>query len=463
MNERLFDEFQEVSAKAWKQKIQYDLRGADYNEKLVWESPEGIKVKPFYHLDDHKFDYQKTLRKTANWQIAQEIFVADGSRANDKAFKALRRGAETLYFIIPSEKIEINKLLTGIDLDTVCLYFKFQFLSVSYIEKMMDFLKDNKSSIYLNIDIIGHLARMGNWFSNKVNDEKALGEILNLSKIRKNINVIGVDVSLYQNAGANIVQQVAYAIAHINEYLNGYGADLIQGPVFSVSVGNNYFFEIAKIRALRKIWAALASEYGLNSPCHIIATPSKRNKTIYSYNTNMLRTTTECMSAILGGADSICNLPYDSIYHKNNEFGERIARNQLLLLKNESRFDAGENPAAGSYYIGALTEQITEKSLELFKHLERNGGFLKQLKNHTIQRKIKESALKEGKQLDSGEEILVGTNAYTNSLDKMKDTLEIYPFISKKGRKTLIAPIVEKRLAEEIERKRLRTEGWSEK
>ncbi len=135
----------------------------------------------------------------------------------------------------------------------------------------------------------------------------------------------------------------------------------------------------------------LASEYDVNTNCRILATPSKRNKTIYDYNVNMLRTTTECMSAILGGANTICNLPYDSLYHKSNEFGDRIARNQLLVLKNESYFDKVNNPADGAYYIESLTEQLAEKALDLFKDIEANGGFLNQLKEGTIQRKIKES------------------------------------------------------------------------
>src|SRR5690606_16596197 len=149
------------------------------------------------------------------------------------------------------------------------------------------------------------------------------------------------------------------------------------------------------LRALRTLWATLADAYGFNTDCFIFVNPTKRNKTLYDYNTNMLRTTTECMSAILGGANMICNLPYDAIYHKDNEFGERIARNQLLVLKYESYFDKVNNPADGTYYIESLTQQLAEKALELFKDIEANGGFLNQLKEGIIQRKIKESAERE--------------------------------------------------------------------
>lgn len=458
MKEKLFGEFQEVSVKAWKQKIQYDLKGADYNDKLVWESPEGIKVKPFYHLDDlHSIDQNIPCRPTS-WKIAQEIFIAHATKSNKKALNALQRGAESLIFTIPSEHTDFEKLLANIDLDVVNLHFNFQFLSTPYIKKLLKFLEGYTSNSYLHLDTLGHLARTGNWYSQE--DKDTLSEILNSAKDQENRNVLSVDLALYQNAGANIVQQLAYALAHVNEYLNVYGPSVVQCPVFKISVGGNYFFEIAKIRALRKLWTILATEYDISSDCHIIATPSKRNKTLYAYNINMLRTTSECMAAILGGADTVCNLPYDAIYHKDNEFGERIARNQLVLLKNESYFDKIDNPAEGSYYIEALTEEIAKKTLQLFKNIEGQGGFVKQLQSHTIQKKIRESAQKEQQHFDTAKEILVGTNAYESSEDWMKDNLEIYPFVKRNARKTLVEPIIESRLSENIERKRLKDEGW---
>ncbi|WP_396161418.1 methylmalonyl-CoA mutase family protein, partial [Flavobacterium sp.] len=195
-----------------------------------------------------------------------------------------------------------------------------------------------------------------------------------------------------------------------------------------------------------------------NFDCHIIATPTKRNKTLYDYNVNMLRTTTECMSAILGGADAVANLAYDAIYHKDNEFGDRISRNQLLVLKHESYFDKVNNPADGAYYIETLTEQLAEKALELFKDIEKNGGLISQLIDGTIQRKINESALKEQELFDSGKEVLLGTNKYPNKNDQMKNDLELYPFVKQNARKTLITPIIEKRLAEKLEQERLASE-----
>jgi methylmalonyl-CoA mutase len=269
--------------------------------------------------------------------------------------------------------------------------------------------------------------------------------------------LLTISSGIYQNAGANIVQQLAYTLAQANEYFNRIPA--INQPItIEVAVGTNYFFEIAKLRALRLLFNTLASEYNHNFDCHIIATPTKRNKTLYDYNVNMLRTTTECMSAILGGADAVANLAYDAIYHKDNEFGDRISRNQLLVLKHESYFDKVNNPADGAYYIETLTEQLAEKALELFKDIEKNGGLISQLIDGTIQRKINESAQKEQELFDSGKEVLLGTNKYPNKNDQMKNDLELYPFVKQNARKTLITPIIEKRLAEKLEQERLASE-----
>ncbi len=456
MTKRLFDDFNPVSAKQWKQKIQVDLKGADYNDTLIWNSNEGVSVKPFYHSDEFSELPETSNTKATQWKICQSIFVADVKKSNLKAVNAIKRGAESIKFIIPNDVVSIEDLLKNINPTSTPLYFDLLFLNNEYVKQLCAI--SAKTGIHIQTDIIGNLARNGNWFSNLKDDHKHFESIV------KSTNTFSVDASLYQNSGANMVQQLAYSLAHVNEYLNHLD-NIIESKKkqslqvnFQVSVNTNYFFEIAKLRALRILWNTLASEYNINPDCHIVASPSTRNKTLYDYNTNMLRTTTECMSAILGGANTICNLPYDAIYHKDNEFGERIARNQLLVLKHESYFDKVNNPADGAYYIESLTNQLAEKSLELFKDIEASGGFLKQLKEGTIQRKIKESATKEQEQFDAGEEILLGSNKHPNSNDKMKHELELYPFVKINSRKTLIEPIIEKRLAEALEQNRLKTE-----
>ena len=443
-----------VSSKEWKQKIQFELKGEDYNETLIWNSPEDIQVKPFYHNDESVSDFNIETKAT-DFKICQNIFVYDLDKSIFRANDTIARGAESIRFTIEDEKIDVQKLLNSFNAENITIYFNLSFLSIDFIKKIDALASQKNIKIFCNLDPIGHLAKDGNWISTI---EKNNFETLNLIQNQTaTISLISVDTGLYQNAGANMVQQIAYAVAHANEYFNQ--LEKINQPiVFQVSVGTNYFFEIAKLRALRMVFKTVATEYNHDLDCHLLVSPTKRNKTIYDYNTNLLRTTTECMSAILGGADAIANLPYDSLYHKDNEFGDRIARNQLLILKNESYFDKVNNPSDGSYYIENLTQKLAEKSLPLFKEIEQNGGFLKLLNDGTIQKKIAESAQKEQDLFDSGKEVLLGTNKYPNKNDRMKDDLELFPFVKIKPRKTIIKPIIEKRLAENMEQERLKLE-----
>ena len=450
----LFDDFNSITSKQWKQQIQFELKGADYNETLIWNSPENIKVKPFYHKDEFKVS-PAINSKATEFKICQNIFVYDLEKSNRRAIESINRGAESICFTIENETIDVLKLLENILVNKTPIFFDLSFISIDFVKKIDAIAKKENTIIFCKIDPIGQLAKDGNWY---VTNEKNNFESLNLIlAATTNISLISIDAGLYQNAGANMVQQIAYALGHANEYFNK--ITTINHPiVFEISVGTNYFFEIAKLRALRLLFNLIAKEYNHNLDCHLLVTPTKRNKTLYDYNVNMLRTTTECMSAILGGANTVTNLPYDALYHKDNEFGDRIARNQLLILKNESYFDKVNNPSDGSYYIESLTNQLADKALILFKDIEANGGFLKQLNEGVIKRKIQESDDKEQELFDNGKEILLGTNKYPNKNDLMKDDLELFPFVKIKPRKTLITPIIEKRLAEKMEQDRLKEE-----
>lgn len=453
MAEQLFTDFEHVSSKQWKQQIQYDLKGADYNETLVWESPEGIKIKPFYHADETAESLYASNKKES-FKICQNIFVFDVEKSVKRSLETLQRGAESLRFTIQDKTISVNSLLDSLPLESTVVYFNLEFLDLKFVQQLNEIVKKRNATFYIQLDPINQLAKDGNWFTDLKSDFEVLNQIKSTCT---SVNFLSIDGTLYQNAGANMVQQIAYITSHATEYFNRI-PDLSGTIVVEVAVGSHYFFEIAKIRALRLVLESVASEFNPELKFHILTTPSKRNKTLYDYNVNLLRTTTECMSAILGESDAVANLPYDSLYHKENEFGDRIARNQLLVLKHESYFDKVNNPADGAYYIENITQQMAEKALLLFKEIEAAGGFITQLIEGTIQKKIQESAAKEQDLFDSGKEVLLGTNKYPNKDDRMSHDLELFPFVKTKPRKTLITPIIEKRLAEKIEKERLDNE-----
>lgn len=449
MSTFLFDEFERLSPTAWKQKIQVDLKGADYNETLLWKTNEGIVVKPFYSEKDR--NYAQINLPEKGFLICQSIFVDDVSIANKLAKDAIKRGASAIHFTA-AKTFHYKKLLTDLIDNDIKLHFDFHFLDTDFVSNISEYCKNVEC--YFQTDIIGHLAETGNWF------ESLKSDIDKQQRINKKVgHSICVNASLYQNAGANIVQQLAYALAHTNEYIEIFDESVVDKIHYKFSVGSNYFFEIAKLRAFRILHASLLQYRQIREKrVHVFCQPSIRNKTIYDYNVNMLRTTTETMSAILGGSNTISNISYDSLYNKSNEFGERISRNQLLILQNEAYLKEAQNFADGAYYIESITKQLAEKALATFKQIEKGGGFLAQLKKGNIQNKISESASKEVKSFEKNEITLLGTNKLPNKNDKMKENLEIYPFLKTNISKTLIPPILQKRLSEQYEKNRLEQE-----
>jgi methylmalonyl-CoA mutase len=451
MSNFITQDFDPSSAAAWKQKIQFDLKGADYNQTLLTKTNEGITIKPFYHLDN--FEKLIIPINESDFKICQEITVGSEEDSCSKAKDVNTRGANSIKFIA-KEPFNVQTLLSGLLNKGIEFHFQLDFLSKEFVQELAELLKDE--TVYYNIDIIGNLAKNGNWFTSLKDDFNTVAYLLQENSSRV---LLSVDATIYHNAGANTIQQVAYALAHANEYLTRFGSEIANKIQFNFAIGSNYFFEISKIRAFRYVYNLILSVYDTGANAIIFTQPGLRNKTIYDYNVNMLRTTTESMSAILGGANTVSNCSYDALFHNANEFGDRIARNQLMILKEESYFKNAQHIATDSYYIESVTKQIAEKALTLFKEIEKSGGFLNQLKEGTVQRKIKENADKEQAQFDKGELVLLGTNKYPNEQDGMKHELLKNPFAEKNRQKTLIIPVISKRLSEVLEQKRLKNEA----
>jgi len=448
----LFKEFASVSAKEWKQQIQMELKGADYNDTLVWQTLEGIDVKPFYHADE--YEYLNIPTPEEDFKIIQPIFVDDPAVANKLALESLTKGATSLQFIC-AKSFDLDVLFQNFnDLkQQPTIFFKNSFLSDSFLHDILTYFDTN--CVIVQVDVLGNLIQTGNWFTDEAKDFKTVGKLINEHASK---TVLSIDTAGYQNAGANIVQQVAYALAHASEYFKV--LDNIDKPTiqFEFAIGSNYFFEIAKLRAFRYLWKQLTKEYNIDSQIKLIAKPTLRNKTLYDYNVNMLRTTTEYMSAVLGGADYVVTQAYDVFFKKSNHFSNRIARNQLLLLREENDFNEAQHFAKGSYYIETLTLEIAKKALQVFKDIEKTGGFLANLKTGTIQRKIADAAQKEQTLFDSGKMLLVGSNKYPNPDDKMKQAIELYPFLKTTNKQTALQPIFSKRLSEALEQEKLAKE-----
>lgn len=443
MSNSSINNFDPMSAKAWKQKIQFELAGKDYNETLLSKTLEGITIKPFYHIDDfEKLNIPKTTKIT---KICSQIHINTETEANNEALKTIKKGANSIKFIAKNPfnfELLFNHLLNN----NIEFHFHLKFLSKSFVQELALFLK--KEIVFFNIDIIGHLALSGNWFTSYTDDFKSIEHLIQKNSAH---HMLSVEAGIYQNAGANIVQQVAYALAHTNEYLNAFGSNVAQQIQFNFAIGNHFFFEIAKIRAFRYLLNLVLKEYQTTSEAEIFTEPSLRNKTIYKSKLNALRIVNESMSALLGGANTIANS--EKIFFESTD----NTLNQVLNLKKHIPYNNVSEIVNDTYYIESLTKQIAEKALQIFKEIEKGGGFLTQLKKGTIQQKITENAQKEQAEFNNGSLILVGSNKYENINEQ--PTVKRNPLKKRKFLKTQIIPINPRQLAAKLELKRLNNEA----
>ena len=455
--EKILDEFIKIDSKLWNKKIKDDLKKLGHSSIPSYNSKENIKIKPFYTSEDLNNLKNSDSNYPNSWTICQNITADNSSDANIKALELINKGAESINFIIQNDSILCNDLLKNIDIEKTELFFKIEFHSNSYLKSLNDIIKSSSTSFNISYDPIGSLVKTGSWESSMNEDLDKLNKNINI--LEKFNNVIIVNSGLYQNSGANIFEEIAFTLSHANEYLNHLNGKCANKIAFNISMGSNYFFEIAKLKALRLLWSTITKEYNneINFP-HIIAKPSKRNKTIYDYNNNILRTTTECMSAILGGANTISNITYDSIFNNKNEYSDKIALNQLLIIKHETYIDKVKNAADGSYYINSLTNTIAEESLRIFKDIENNGGFISALEKNIIQKRIDKSHRIEQELFNNNKEKLLGINIFTDIDQKIKSEINKPIFTKSNTRKTKIKPISEIRLAEEIELSRIKNE-----
>ena len=457
MMEKILDEFIKIDSKLCNKKIKDDLIKLGHSSIPSYNSKENIKIKPFYTSEDLNNLKNSDSNYPNSWAICQNITADNSSDANIKALELINKGAESMNFIIQNDSILCNDLLKNIDIEKTELFFKIKFHSNSYLKSLNDIIKSSSTSFNISYDPIGSLVKTGSWESSMNEDLDKLNKNINI--LEKFNNVIIVNSGLYQNSGANIFEEIAFTLSHANEYLNHLNGKCANKIAFNISMGSNYFFEIAKLKALRLLWSTITKEYNneINFP-HIIAKPSKRNKTIYDYNNNILRTTTECMSAILGGANTISNITYDSIFNNKNEYSDKIALNQLLIIKHETYIDKVKNAADGSYYINSLTNTIAEESLRIFKDIENNGGFISALEKNIIQKRIDKSHRIEQELFNNNKEKLLGINIFTDIDQKIKSEIN-KPILTKSNtRNTEIKPIYEIRLAEEIELSRIKNE-----
>lgn len=444
--EKLFTEFQAPTTQEWLDKIQVDLKGADFQKRLVWRTSEGFSVQPFYRKEDveklqtpnalpGEYPFVRGNKKDDNtWYIRQEIDAADASAANIKAKDVLNKGIDSLSFKIPGKAVSaefVEQLLDGIYCDCVELNFctckrhsvELAQLLVSYFEaKGYD-----KEKIVGSIDWdpMEKIVMKGKDVEPLLQFAPALVDAL---KDYPNFRCIAVNSVSLNNSGAYIIQELGYALAWGNEYLQqlvdaGVEPTLAASKIkFNMGISENYFMEIAKFRAARMLWAQIVKQYEPKCDCAckmcVNAVTTSYNMTIFDAHVNLLRSQTETMSAALAGVHSIVVTPFDAAYETPDDFSERIARNQQLLLKEECHFDTVVDPSAGSYYIEELTTSLATEAWKIFLKVEEEGGFLAAIKAGTVQDDINATNEKRHTLAAQRREFILGTNQFPNFNEK---------------------------------------------
>ena len=444
--EKLFSEFQAPTTQEWLDKIEVDLKGADFQKRLVWRTNEGFNVQPFYRREDlanlktpdalpGEFPFVRGNKKDSNeWYVRQNIKVDDPAEANQKAIDILNKGVDSIGFRFGGDKVSaefLETLLKDIRLDIVEVSYRtcprhaleLAQLLVQYFEKH----GYDKEKIVggVGFDPIDKMLQKGKDTTPLLEVAPQLVETL---KDYPNLRCIMVHSDTLNNAGAYIVQELGYALAWGNEYLQqlvdaGVDVDTAAKSIkFYMGISENYFMEIAKFRAARLLWAQIVKQYEPKCDCAcqmiINATTSTYNQTLFDSYVNLLRSQTEAMSAALGGVHSMVVAPFDGVYEKPTDFSERIARNQQLLIKEEAHFDRIVDPSAGSYYIEHLTDALAQEAWKIFLKVEEEGGFLQAVKNGTVQDDINATNVKRHGDAAKRKEFLLGTNQFPNFTEK---------------------------------------------
>lgn len=454
----LFEEFPPVSTEQWMEKVTADLKGADFNRKLVWKTNEGIDVQPFYRAENleqlgflntlpGEFPFVRGTKKNNNdWLVRQNIMVSDLAEANKKALNVLMKGVDSLAFVFKNGThltlTDLDVLLKDICLEAIEINFtgtcsrRASEAFAEYVNKSSWNSEKVRGSV--DFDPFGKFALTGIFKKGQDHVSNTAAKLIQTTTELPNFKTIAVNGKNFGNAGSSIVQELGFSLAQGAEYLTilteqGLDVDAVAKKMkFNFSISANYFLEIAKLRAARLLWAQLVKAYEPKDDKSCLMTIHSEtgswNKTVYDAYVNMLRTQTEAMSASLGGADSITVLPFNTAYEQPTEFSDRIARNQQLLLKEESHFSKIADPAAGSYYIEEMTAAIAEQAWKLFLEVQDKGGFLAALREGFVQAEIKKMAAKRDMNVATRRENLLGTNQFPNFTEKVEAELDAAVF-----------------------------------
>lgn len=428
MENKLFNNFQHHTKAQWKEQVIKDLKGRDSDEILLWRIDENVLVDAYYNQEDNweiplkSIQQAQSQRVNGSWQYRESIKFTNEKDCNVLIINGLLAGANSFlidFSGIYEWQVEVKELLRNIKLSDTPFFFKVENNCLGLVNSLQQ-IAPYQWKGGINYDGLSIWMCKGVWHENYWID---LGLILRKVQIHPLFKTVIINSHHFHNSGANVGQELAYTLASAIETIDRLSEqdftlqEIVQKIEFSISIGTTYFVEIAKIRALKFLWNKILTEgYGMKEsdvPAISIhcETSSFYNASITPH-TNMLRATTEAMSAIIGGCDVLTIKSFDENSKDYDEFSKRIARNISTILKEESYFDKVVDPSAGSYFIENLTLKITENALKLLQEVENQGGIIEAFKNNFIQKNIKRNFEEKENDLILGKTTMVGVNKF---------------------------------------------------
>lgn len=372
--------FKKTSLQDWESVVQKQMKTENIYEVLSKENLEGIIVKPYY---------DSVTRKLPNLPKVEE-------------------------------STHLVSLFQESDEDSVFAFLLNQ--NVEDLKEKILFINDKKLAEHIIAEDENRYISLIDVFP-----EDSSGELngqLAKELLAKNFERnLAIDISLHQNAGASIIQQLATALSKIKDLVEIFGEDLFRRLTIRLAVGSNYFFEIAKIRALKLLYNQLSKEYGLDDIPFLFAETTMRNKSVNDAENNLIRSALELSAAMIGGADAVFS--NDFRINDSQTLSQEMSFKQQIVLAYESIINVFDDGANGSYYIEEITVQFAENAWNLFLEMENEGGYCALLKSGKLQREICTQGMKEQQWVEEGRIKLVGVNMYPK-LDKIRTTEELY-------------------------------------
>jgi methylmalonyl-CoA mutase len=442
----VLEEFPPVTTQSWEEAIRKDLKGADYAKRLVWQTEEGLAVKPYYRAEDlagleylnaapGTFPYIRGTRATGDWRIREEIVATDPEKANAAACAAVVAGAEEISFVDVAIKNASDLKTLLANLAEIPVHFP------NADEGLIRLLAEKKPAVLLSTgkDPFANLA--------------FAAEIISAGPV--SLVPLTIHGEEFEESGATAVEEIGFSLAAGIDFLAAMPAAKVDvnraaaAITFSFAIGSNYFFQIAKLRAFRLLWARAVESFGgtrEGARARIHARTSRWNETLYDPHVNILRGTTEAMSAAIGGADSISVAPFDECYKLPDEASRRMARNAQILLKQEALLCRVSDPGGGSYCLEVITDFIAREGWKVMQGVEADGGYQKARAEGKVSGALALSLAGKEKAVLQRRRIFTGTNQHAHLSEKALERID----------PSRLRP--QRRGAEAYEQLRLRTE-----